>query len=44
MRGHAIPILFFLLEFEVGFDLVFGEDAAFGQELVVGGEAFDGFL
>ena len=44
MRGHAVAVLFFLLQVEVAFDLVFGEHAAFGEEVVVSVKAVDGFL
>jgi hypothetical protein len=36
MRGHAVAVLFFLLQFKVAFDLVLGEDIALGEEVVVG--------
>ncbi len=37
VRGHAVAVLFFLFQFDVAFDLVFGEDSAFEEEVVVGG-------
>ena len=35
VRGHAVAVLFFLLQIEIAFDLILGEHAAFGEEFMV---------